>query len=161
MKEEDPWWNRRTHVLLEKWQLNGSSSGSSFKRIKFSVLCWCLTQGNESKKYICHLCNCKFGKGFLLTRHLRLKHHYALPSGHKRFRYVCCFILQFMCCLPLVCDVSSAFSALTLLVGQQEGHPACKTKWWGTGMVICLERGANDLHVVQLMPLLPHHLLLL
>ena len=27
-------------------------------------------------------------------------------------------------------------------------------------MVICLERGANDLHVVQLMPLPPHHLLL-
>ena len=30
-----------------------------------------------------------------------------------------------------------AFSALTLLVGQQEGHPACKkTKWWGAGVVI-------------------------
>jgi len=27
-------------------------------------------------------------------------------------------------------------------------------------MVICLERGANDLHVVQLTPLPPHHLLL-
>jgi len=28
---------------------------------------------------------------------------------------------------------------LTLLVGQQEGHPACKkTEWWGAGMVICL-----------------------
>ena len=27
-------------------------------------------------------------------------------------------------------------------------------------MVICLERGANNLHVVQLMPLPPHHLLL-
>ena len=27
-------------------------------------------------------------------------------------------------------------------------------------MVVCLERGANDLHMVQLMPLLPHHLLL-
>jgi len=26
-------------------------------------------------------------------------------------------------------------------------------------VVICLERGANDLHVVQLMPLPPHHLL--
>ena len=38
------------------------------------------------------------------------------------------------------------FSALTLLVGRQEGHPACKkTEWWGAGMVICLERGA-DLH---------------
>ena len=45
------------------------------------------------------------------------------------------------------------FSALTLLVGQQEGHPACKkTEWWGSGMVICLERGA-DLHMAQLMPL--------
>jgi len=30
-----------------------------------------------------------------------------------------------------------AFSALTLLVGLQEGHPACKkTEWWGTGVVI-------------------------
>jgi len=30
-----------------------------------------------------------------------------------------------------------AFSALTLLVGWQEGHPACKkTEWWGAGMVI-------------------------
>ena len=46
-----------------------------------------------------------------------------------------------------------AFSALTLLVGWQEGHPACKkTEWWGTCMVICLERGA-DLHMAQLMPL--------
>jgi len=33
--------------------------------------------------------------------------------------------------------------ALTLLVGQQEGHPACKkTEWWGAGVVICLERDA-------------------
>jgi len=32
------------------------------------------------------------------------------------------------------------FSALTLLVGRQEGRPACKkTEWWGAGMVICLE----------------------
>ena len=46
-----------------------------------------------------------------------------------------------------------AFSALTLLVGWQEGHPACKkTEWWGAGVVICLERGA-DLHMAQLMPL--------
>ena len=45
-----------------------------------------------------------------------------------------------------------AFSALTMLVGRQEGHPACKNEWWGTGMVICLERDA-DLHMAQLMPL--------
>ena len=67
-----------------------------------------------------------------------------------------------------------AFTALTLLVGRQEGHPrpcnvpwhvsaryklsfyyypACKkTEWWGAGVVICLERGA-DLHMAQLVPL--------
>jgi len=41
-----------------------------------------------------------------------------------------------------------AFSALTLLVGQQEGHTACKKLSGGV-----LERGA-DLHIAQLMPLL-------
>jgi len=42
---------------------------------------------------------------------------------------------------------------LTLLVGQQEGHPAYKkTEWWGAGMVICLEQGAY-LYMAQPMPL--------
>jgi len=47
------------------------------------------------------------------------------------------------------CTLLLAFSALMLLVGRQERHPACKElEWWGAGMVICLERGA-DLHTVQ------------
>ena len=55
--------------------------------------------------------------------------------------------------LSVVSLQSFAFSALKLLVGQQEGHPACKkTEWWGAGVVVCLERGA-DLHMAQLMPL--------
>jgi len=41
--------------------------------------------------------------------------------------------------------VSFAFSPLMLLDGQWEGHPACKNR---TGMVICLEWRANDLHMV-------------
>jgi len=50
-----------------------------------------------------------------------------------------------------VCYV--AVSVLTLLVGWQEGHLACKkTEWWGAGMVICLERGAA-LRMARLMPL--------
>jgi len=40
---------------------------------------------------------------------------------------------------------------LTLLVGQQEGHPAYK-KLSGGVLVVCLERVA-DLHMAQLMPL--------
>ena len=51
-----------------------------------------------------------------------------------------------------VCHLRAAFSALTLLVGWQEGHPACKKQWWGAGVVICLERGA-DFHMAQLMSL--------
>ena len=39
---------------------------------------------------------------------------------------------------------SISFSALMLLVGRQEGHPACKkTEWWGTGMVISMEWGID------------------
>ena len=34
-----------------------------------------------------------------------------------------------------------------------------ETEWWGAGMVVCLEWGANDLHMVQLISLWPHHLL--
>ena len=57
-----------------------------------------------------------------------------------------------MSCDYLVIDLG-VFSALTLLVGRQEGSRACKkTEWWGAGVVICLERGA-DLHTAQLMPL--------
>ena len=61
-------------------------------------------------------------------------------------------------CLQVYCCFSNfghsvAFSALTLLVGWQEGHPACKKlEWSGSGVVICLEQGA-DLHMAQLMPL--------
>ena len=43
-----------------------------------------------------------------------------------------------------------AFSALTLLVGWQEGHPA--TEWWDAGMVMCLGQG-EDLHMAKMMPL--------
>ena len=43
-----------------------------------------------------------------------------------------------------------------LLVGQQEEHPARKKTWamrcWHGVVVCCLKQGANDLHMVQLMP---------
>ena len=62
------------------------------------------------------------------------------------------FKLGFVCAFPFYIQYW-VFSDLTLVVGRQEGHPACKkTEWWGAGVVICLERGA-DLHMAQLMPL--------
>jgi len=39
-----------------------------------------------------------------------------------------------------------------LLVGRQEGHPACKkTEWWDAGVLawLCLGQGA-DLHMAEL-----------
>jgi len=45
-------------------------------------------------------------------------------------------------------------------LGGRKGIRPVKTERWSTGMVICLEPGANDLHMVQLMSLPPHHLLL-
>jgi len=51
--------------------------------------------------------------------------------------------------LRLLC----AFSVLTLLVGRQEGHPACENRVVGqsvsqAGVIVCLERGA-DLHMAH------------
>jgi len=37
-------------------------------------------------------------------------------------------------------------------LGGREGIWPVTTEWWGAGVVVCLERGA-DLHIAQLMPL--------
>jgi len=42
------------------------------------------------------------------------------------------------------------FDAVGWAAGRASGLE--KTEWWGAGMVICLERGA-DLHMAKLMPL--------
>jgi len=47
-------------------------------------------------------------------------------------------------CLPSV--------LLHCWLGGRKGIRPVKTEWWGAGVVICLERGAN-LHMAQLMPL--------
>jgi len=46
-----------------------------------------------------------------------------------------------------------AFSALTLLVGRQEEHSACKKLSDEVSVWLCLKRGADCLHMVQLMSL--------
>ena len=70
------------------------------------------------------------------------EHPTYTPHGHT-LPLICGTVVLHLC-LHCFC----AFSDLMLFVGWQEGHLACKK----TGMVICLERGA-DLHMAQLMPL--------
>ena len=45
-----------------------------------------------------------------------------------------------------------SFSAMTLLVWWQEGHPACKkTEWWGAGVVSGAARGeaSHDKYIAR------------
>jgi len=70
--------------------------------------------------------------------------HVSFRSGVATLRTAIHLLLTYL--------LTIAFSALTLLVRRQEGHPACKTEWWGAGVVICLELSAG-LHMVQRMPL--------
>jgi len=84
--------------------------------------------------------------------------HAMWPFCHMFWPVVMCdWALE----LVIVCIVCG-FSALTLLVWRQKEHPANR-KWvlrcW-CGLVICLQYSANDLDMVELMPLPPHHLLL-
>jgi len=50
----------------------------------------------------------------------------------------------------MYCKVSTQykliFGALTLMVGRQEEHLACKIEWWGVGVLICLQQGTDCLH---------------
>jgi len=54
----------------------------------------------------------------------------------------------------------NATAAFASWLGGRKGIWPVKAEWWGSGMVVCLEHGANDLHMAQLMPLPPYHLLL-
>jgi len=52
-----------------------------------------------------------------------------IPQSRKTVVCVCVFQRLYV--------PSITFSALTLLVGWQEGHPACKkTEWWDVGVVV-------------------------
>ena len=68
---------------------------------------------------------------------------YTHDISHTKINIVCCYLGN-----------TFAFSALTLLVGRQEGHPACKKQSGGVlaWLSVCLEQDA-DLHMAQLMPL--------
>jgi len=49
--------------------------------------------------------------------------------------------------------IRAPFSALTLLVGRQEGHPACKKLSGGLLLWLSVWSEGADLHMAQLMPL--------
>ena len=124
-----------------------------------------------TKRHFCNLPVCEWplysqSFGHILTFWDFTYYTYILSYLHIHFilDFSTIYLLWLISTKFIWCAFSAcAFSALTLLVGRQEGHPAYiklagrasglyKTEWWGAGVVICLERGA-DLHMAQLMPL--------
>ena len=67
------------------------------------------------------------------------------------------------CIWSAIIDVLPVFVSLDLLpsvlwhcwLGARKSIRPVKTEWWGVGVVIYLERRADCLHIVQLMPLHP------
>lgn len=49
-----------------------------------------MVHGSGLDVYACHCCETKYTRSQLLTRHLKNKHNFQLPSGHCRFRYNQC-----------------------------------------------------------------------
>jgi len=64
-----------------------------------------------------------------------LKTNVFFSTHLLRMKQVCAFVVTVFICACL--SVSIAFSALTLLVRRQEGHPACKKwgGWWRLALV--------------------------
>jgi len=61
------------------------------------------------------------------------------------------------CCLCFICLFIRRFLPSLFWhcwLGVRKSVRPVNIDWWGVGVVICLERGAECLHVVQLMPLL-------
>jgi len=73
----------------------------------------------------------------------------------RRLNLALVFLVSVLCCSTFLfiveCMLRFSFDAVWL--GGRKGIRPVKTEWWGSGVVICLEWGA-DLHMAQLMPLL-------
>ena len=74
----------------------------------------------------------------------------------------CCWssVTSFQQILGMSWTLNSLLAKRCCWFGGRKGIRPVKTEWWGTGVVICLEQGADYLHMVQLMQLPPHHRLL-
>ena len=101
-------------------------------------------------------------------RHSEIKHVSVLKWGNCLI-YCCHSLYQFSCRLYVNASVNKPTTKMKRMwrikgqicssvlwrcwLGGRKGIRSVKiTDWWGTGVVICLERGA-DLHMAQLMPL--------
>ena len=92
----------------------------------------------------CGMCSIQL----ITTFHVILSLNVDLEVWTKSHDFLECFL--YFCCrlYPVIPSVLWR----CWLGGRKGIRPVKKLEWWGTGMVICLERDA-DMHMAQLMPL--------
>jgi len=57
--------------------------------------------------------------------------------------------------VPVCCSLALRLVLWCCWLGIRKSIRHVEIEWWGAGVVICLEWGAYDLHMMQLMPLPP------
>jgi len=76
-------------VHYEEVELSCTEPGCSFSCRSQSTmkLHFLKKHRNTEPNYVCHLCDKRYNRGALLTKHLIKVHNFSWPSGHSRFRY--------------------------------------------------------------------------
>ena len=153
-------------TTAEKFYLTNLLSGSD-RALSLARVClsdWTITFGLND------LCRGYLARWFTLTlsrwvwrsRLIVRIHYYGMKNFHfQLWMHVIRILLMYITMWHIVGCLSSSLMPSLLWrcwLGSRKGIPPVKSQWWGTGVIICLEQGANDLHMVQLMPLPPHHL---
>ena len=130
---------------------NSVNSNKNVDDIKFvrSYECSRYVRYKVSVKCIVCMLSCTFC-GSCNVCHVSC-HIIARKKWHPTSFWHCtCFRVVLFFYLLLLITCLQCFDAVGWAAGRASGLE--KTEWWGAGVVICLERGA-DLHMVQLMPL--------
>jgi len=132
-------------------------------------------RGADTKNYLCQYqyCDKAFFRKDHLVRHQRQKHgkpfgadsqivYYCYYEGCGKTFYKMSALERHLSAshsngndywiITVVLTVTSAVLRHCWLGSKKSIWPI-KIEWWGAGVVICVKWSANDLHMVQLMPL--------
>jgi len=113
-----------------------------------------------SRSWIVHFTMTLFSQSDSFHWQLTDVYYCASRSEHVQLQILNPVIIAVISCPVTVCVafrwLTYAFSALTLLVGRQEGHLACKN----SGEVLAWLSVWSEAHMVQVVPLPPRHLFL-
>jgi len=155
------------------------NAGAHWRHLANTIPCMCGGDVAFLSNYFGHLlsvwlmlcfCWCNVGENCRLWRHATIREWWRIETAslclvwaanHTQsliflcWHWASCIYFWFHCVV-----VGPSVLWRCWLGGRKGIRSVKKTDWWGTGMVICVEWGANDLHMVQLMPLPPRHLLL-